>query len=105
MQIASLFTAIINRREIVDVLGQHNSFTRLDLLHIAVYVLIFLSLVLTLRSRSLTERNEEIEATRLERGASLCLALLFLVLNVAVIIGSLAVGPNPNILQIIQMGD
>jgi hypothetical protein len=105
VQIASLFAAIINHREIGGVFGQRNDFTQLDLLQIAVYLVIFVSLILTLRSRSITERNERARSIRLERRMSLALAILLLVLNITVVIGALVTRPNPNIVRVIQTGD
>jgi hypothetical protein len=36
---------------------------------------------------------------------SLVLAIIFLVFNIAVVVGALITGPNPNIIQVIQAGD
>lgn len=105
VQIASLFAAILNHRDIGGVLGQRNNFTRLDLLQIAVYLVIFVSLILTLRSRSAAERNDRARSIRLDRRMSLVLAIIFLVFNIAVVVGALITGPNPNIIQVIQTGD
>jgi hypothetical protein len=105
VQIASLFAAIINHREIGGVLGQRGNFTQLDLLQIAIYLVIFMSLVLTLRSRSITERNEQSRAIRMERRMSLALAILLLALNITVVVGALVARPNANIVQVIQTGD
>jgi hypothetical protein len=105
VQIASLFAAIINHREIGGVLGQRGNVTQLDLLQIAIYLVIFMSLVLTLRSRSVTERNEQSRAIRMERRVSLALATLLLALNIIVVVGALVARPNPNIVQVIQTGD
>ena len=105
VQIASLFAAIINHREIGGLLGQPSKFTRLDLLHIAVYLVIFVSLILTLRSRSAAERNDQARSIHLDRRMSLVLAIIFLAFNIAVVIGALVTGPNPNIIQVIEAGD
>jgi hypothetical protein len=105
VQIACLFAAILNHREIGGVLGQRNNFTRLDLLQIAVYLVIFVSLILTLRSRSAAERDGLARSVRLDRRMSLVLAIIFLAFNIAVVVGALITGPNPNIIQVIQAGD
>jgi hypothetical protein len=105
VQIASLFAAILNHREIGGVLGQRNNFTRLDLLQIAVYLVIFVSLILTLRSRSAAEREGLARSVRLDRRMSLVLAIIFLAFNIAVVVGALISAPNPNIIQVIQAGD
>jgi hypothetical protein len=105
VQIASLFAAIINHREIGGILGRRDSFTQMDLLQIAIYLVIFVSLILTLRSRNITERNEEARSIRMERRVSLALAILLLALNITVVVGALVTGPNPNIVQVIQKGD
>lgn len=105
VQIACLFAAILNHREIGGVFGQRNDFTRLDLLQIVVYLVIFVSLILTVRSRSAAERNGLASSVRLDRRMSLVLAIIFLVFNIAVVVAALVVGPNPNIIQVIQAGD
>jgi hypothetical protein len=105
VQIASLFAAILNHREIGGVLGQRNNFTRLDLLQIAVYLVIFVSPILTLRSRSAAEREGLARSVRLDRRMSLVLAIIFLAFNIAVVVGALISVPNPNIIQVIQAGD
>jgi hypothetical protein len=76
-----------------------------DALQLLTYLLIFASLVLTLRSRSLTENNQEKRGIGAERRISLFLALLFLLLNVALVWGAVVITPNPNRLQIFQVGD
>jgi hypothetical protein len=58
-----------------------------------------------LRSRRLAEHNQEIHALWAERRITLFLALLFLLLNVALVWRALAIAPNPNRLQIFEVGD
>ncbi len=105
LQIACLFAAIINHREIGNAAGQRDTFILPDALQLLTYVLIFISLVLTLRSRSLNERNQETRALREERRVTLCLALLFLLLNGALVWAALAATPISSMLRTIQIGD
>ncbi len=105
LQIACLFAAIINHREIGNAAGQRDPFILPDALQLLTYVLIFISLVLTLRSRSLNERNQETRALREERRVTLCLALLFLLLNGALVWAALAATPISSMLRTIQIGD
>jgi hypothetical protein len=105
LQIACLFAAIINHRDIATATGERYTFMLTDALQLLIYVLIFASLVLTLRSRSLAERNQEARAVREERRITLCLALLFLLLNGSLIWGALAATPSLNMLRMIQIGD
>lgn len=105
LQIACLFAAIVNHRGIAIATGEKDTFVLPDALHLLTYVLIFLSLLLTLRSRSLSERNEETRALRGERRITLCLGLLFLLLNSALVWAAMASAPISNMLQLIQIGD
>jgi len=105
LQIACLFAAIINHREIGNAAGHKDIFILPDALQLLTYVLIFASLVLTLRSRSLNERNQETRALRGERRITLYLALLFLLLNGALVWGALTATPISNMLRMIQIGD
>jgi hypothetical protein len=105
LQIACLFSAIINHREITNATGQKDVFMLPDALQLLTYVLIFASLLLTLRSRNLNERNQEARAIREERRISLALALLFLVLNVTFVYAAWATSPSTNMLRNIQIVD
>jgi hypothetical protein len=105
LQIACLFAAIINHRDIVNATGHKDAFMLPDALQLLTYLLIFASLVLTLRSRRLSVRNQEECALRDDRRATLFLALLFLVLNVVLVWGALAAPPSSNMLRMIQFGD
>jgi len=81
--------------------GQKAAFLLADTLQILTYIPIFASLLLTLRSRSLNERNQHVRA---ERRISLCL-VLFVILNVAFVWVAIATAPSDNILRLIQIGD
>ena len=105
LQIGCLFAAIINHREISNLTGQKDIFILPDALQLSTYLLIFASLVLTLRSRRLTESNQEARGIRTERRITLCLALLFLLFNVASVWRAIVATPNSNRLQIFQVGD
>lgn len=105
LQISCLFAAIINHREIGNTTGQKYSFMLLDALQLLTYLLIFVSLVLTLRSRSLNERDQETRALRQERRITLCLALLFLLLNGALVWGAFTATPSSNMFRMVQIGD
>jgi hypothetical protein len=105
LQIACLFAAIINHRDIANVTGQRYVFMLPDAIQLLTYVLIFASLVLTLYSRGLTERNREERAVRTERRITLCLGFLFLLLNVTFVWGALATKESTSMLRTIQVGD
>jgi hypothetical protein len=105
LQIGCLFAAIINNRDIGNAAGQRDTIILPDTLHILIYLLIFASLLLTLRSRSLNHRGQETRALREERGTTLLLTFIFLFLNCALIWGALAAAPSHNMLQVIQFGD
>jgi uncharacterized MnhB-related membrane protein len=105
LQIGCLFAAIVNHREMGGAIGQKAMFLLPDALQLLTYILIFVSLLLTIRSRSLNERNQQMRAIREERRMSLCLALLFIILNAAFVWAALATAPSHNMLRLIQIGD
>lgn len=105
LQIGCLFAAIVNHREMSGATGLKAAFLLPDTLQILTYILIFTSLLLTLRSRSLNERNQQARALKEERRISLGLALLFVILNAAFVWAAIATPPSHNMLRLIQIGD
>jgi hypothetical protein len=103
LQIACLLAAVINHRAIGDATGQKDVFMLPDTLQLLTYLLIFASLLLTLRSRNLNERNQEARAIREERRISLFLALLFLVLNIGFVYAAWVRSPSANMPRMIQI--
>jgi heme/copper-type cytochrome/quinol oxidase subunit 3 len=105
LQIGCLFAAIVNQREMSGAVGQKAMFLLPNALQLLTYLLIFASLLLTIRSRALSERNQQMRAIKEKRRISLCLALLFIILNAAFVWAALATAPSHNMLRLIQIGD
>jgi hypothetical protein len=105
LQIACLFAAILNHRDIGRTAGQNDAFMLPDALQLLTYVLIFASLGITLRSRSLSELDQVTRAVTQERRMTLLLALIYITLNVVLIWGALAAAPESKMVQLFQIGD
>lgn len=85
LQISCLFAAIINNRTTDAILGRDDQFTLPDMLHLLIYIIIFLAMVITLRSRVLCEKGEEERAKKFERRATMVMVVLFVVTNIIMI--------------------
>jgi len=94
LQIAALFAIIINHRQIVPSTGRLTITTLPDELHLILYVLVFVALLITLRSRVLNEAGREEYAIRWERRSTLVLLCIFLIANITLIGGALTAPPT-----------
>ncbi len=85
VQVNCLFGAILNSRATDAVLGREDQFTLMQLLHVCIYFIIFMTMIITIRSRLLVERKEEEKAVRFERRWTVVLAAAFVVVNIILI--------------------
>jgi len=94
LQIACLFSVIINHRSTNSSLGRDDVFCLLDSLHLIIYALLFAAILITLRSRMLNDRSEEKQATRWERPMTLVLVALFATANLLFIPTAILTPPH-----------
>ena len=94
VQIAALFAIIINHRQIVPSTGRLTITTLPDLLHLVLYILVFASLLITLRSRVLSETGREQQAVRWERRCTLVLLIIFFIANVTLVTRAVTAAPT-----------
>jgi hypothetical protein len=85
LQISCLFAAIINNRTTDAILGRDDQITLPDMLHILIYFIIFLAMVITLRSRVLCEKGEEERAKNFERRTTAVMVAIFIITNIVLI--------------------
>jgi hypothetical protein len=93
LQIAALFAIIINHRQILPTGGRLTITTLPDELHLRLYLLVFASLLLTLRSRMLNEAGREEFAVRWERRGTLILLAIFLIANITLVTRAITAPP------------
>ncbi|HEY5813507.1 MAG TPA: hypothetical protein VIT23_12745 [Terrimicrobiaceae bacterium] len=94
LQIACLFSIILNHRFTSSSMGKEDIFGLLDTLHLTSYVLLFAAIFVTLRSRVLNERTHGKGAVRFERSATLGLVTIFVLVNLFVISRAILTPPH-----------